>query len=79
MPKLWRKKCYLIVTDMLDGSVVAVGIERYVAWISTVGNNPAQPHEEVPVDETVMRTPQIVPRYWNTLLRQREQETTRSG
>lgn len=53
--------------DLLDGAVVVVGVGLDVARVLSVGGEPTHPHNDVPVDETVVRTSEDVPSYWYTL------------
>lgn len=55
------------VGNLLDGTVVGIGIQRQIAWITTVCYDPADPHHDVPEDEAVVGSAEDVPRYRDAL------------
>lgn len=55
------------VRYLLDGAIILIGGLRYVAGIATIRYYPADPHDNVPVDEAVVRFAQNVPCRWNDL------------
>lgn len=52
-----------------DRGVVAVSVERHIARVPTVRHTPADPHQDVPVDEAVVRSADQIPGDWDTLWR----------
>lgn len=58
---------FLKIRYLLDGSIILIGCLRYIARITAIGNDPADPHDNVPIDEAIMRFPEDVPRRWDYL------------
>lgn len=44
----------VVVWDLFNSSIVTVRVNRYITWIPTVGHNPTEPHQYIPVDEAVV-------------------------
>jgi hypothetical protein len=42
------------VWDLFDGSIVTIRVKCHITWISTIGHNPTEPHQQIPIDEAVV-------------------------
>lgn len=49
---------FVFVANLLNGSSISLCVLWHISWVSAVSNHPAEPHKEIPVDETVVRSPQ---------------------
>lgn len=55
-------EAFLFVQYLFYRPIVRIAVLRHVAGISSVGDDPGDPHEDVPVYETVVTAAQEVPR-----------------
>lgn len=45
---------FLEIRYLLDGPIILVGVQRNVARITTICNDPTYPHQNVPINETIV-------------------------
>lgn len=49
------------VRNLLYGGKVTISVQWYIPWIPSICYDPTYPHEQIPINKTVVRSPNLIP------------------
>lgn len=52
------------VRNLSNGSIVLIRVQWDVTGVTSICNDPTNPHNNIPIDKAIMRFPQEIPSLW---------------